>query len=292
MPGTTNTVQWQVEAFEPVLSALKIHLPAGGSVTNVVLNGALTGAPTNGASLIGDWQSMVYSFETNWIMPSSTGGTYQISFVTAREDGYAYVNANIPDGIDSRPYGTDGKTIARDIGAGTTPEIQNDTLPKTSPTFETISQALYRRGAVVQNIQITNNLAAGSVVTCRWSILSYPSLQARMNVELPSRSNFVGIGTLKATSNTWWRLPSSGTLVEYNASVSNDALVKVSSYYGLKQYYYQCAWRIPTNNDGTCGVVFEVAPSSQTNWVGAILPENVDTPNLTDGLTIEREIGR
>ncbi len=290
-PGVTNTIQWQIEAFEPVLSALKIHLPAGGSVTNVILNGALTGAPTNGASLIGDWQSMVYSFETNWIMPSSTGGTYQVNFLTARQDGYAYVNANIPDGIDSRPYGTDGKEIARDIGEGTTPEIQNDTLIVASPAFETLRQALYRRGAVVQGIEITNNLIPGNVVTCRWSLVTYPSLQARLNVDLPNGSNLVGTATLRATSNTWWRLPASGKLVEYNGSVSNDALAKVSSYYNLKQYYYQYAWKIPANNDGPCRITFEVAPPSLTNWVDTILPENADTPNTTAGVTIERLIG-
>jgi len=191
-----------------------------------------------------------------------------------------------------RPYGTDGKTIARDIGAGATPEVQNDTLIKTSPAFDTISQALYRRGAVVQNIQITNNLAAGSVVTCRWSILSYPSLQARMNVELPGGSNFVGIGTLWAGSHTSWRLPANGRIVEYNGAVSNDSLGKVTTYYSLKQYYYRYAWTVP-HDTGTCGIVFEVAPlASPTNWAAAILPENVDTPNLTDGLMIEREIGR
>jgi len=292
LPGVTNTIQWQVEAFEPILSALKIHLPVGGSVTNAILNGALTGAPTNGASLIGDWQSMVYSFETNWIMPSSTSGTYHVSFLTAREDGYAYVNANIPDGIDSRPYGTDGKAIARDIGAGATAEVQNDTLIKTSPTFETIGQALYRRGAVVQNIQITNSLTPGNVVTCRWSILSYPNLSARMDVDLPNGSNFVGIATFKATSNSWWRIPTTGTLVEYNGSVSNDPLTKVSSYYVLRNYYYEYAWKVPTNNNGACGITFEVTPSSSpTNWVDAILPKNVDAPNTTDGVTIERQIG-
>jgi hypothetical protein len=129
-PGATNTVQWQVESYEPVLSALKIRLPDGNSVTNVVLNGVLTGTPTNGATAVGDWQSKVYSFGTDWITPN-TPGTCRIGFLAARQDGYAYVNANIPDGIDSRPYGPDGKQIARDIaGGGTTPAIQNETLIK------------------------------------------------------------------------------------------------------------------------------------------------------------------
>jgi len=293
VPGTTNTVQWQVEACEPVLSALRIRLPAGGSVTNIVLNGVLTGSPTNVAAAIGDWQSKVYSFEADWITPNVSTGTCRIRFLTARQDGYAYVNANIPDGTDVRPYGLDGKEIARDIvGGGTTPDIQNETLIKVSPTFETLSQALYRRGCVAQDIQITNNLTPGSVVICVWSILTYPNPRSRLNVNLPSGSNFVGIGTLKATSNTWWRMPSSGTLVEYNASLINDSLAKVGSYYSLKQYYYQYAWTVP-DDTGTCAIVFEVVPSSSlTNWVGAILPENADGTNVTDGVRLQRQIGQ
>jgi hypothetical protein len=279
-----------VESYEPLLSGLKIRLPGGNSVTNVTLNGTMTGA-TNGATVLGDWQSKVYSFEADWITPN-TPGLCRIRFLTARQDGYAYVNANIPDGIDSHPYGTDGKEIARTIaGGGTTPAIQSETLTKAATIFDTLSLANYRRGSVVQSIQITNNLTSGSVETCRWSIVTYSSLQARMKVALPGGSNFVvGTGTLKATSNTWWRLPSSGTLVEYNAFATNDALAKVSSYYGLKQYYYQYAWRVPTNNDGTCGIVFQVATSSLTNWVDAILPESADGSYTTDGLTIHRPI--
>jgi hypothetical protein len=274
VPGTTNTIQWQVESFEPVLSGVKIRLPASNSVTNVVLNGVMMGA-ANGAALIGDWQSKVYSFQVDWITPN-TPGTCRIRFLTARKDGYAYVNANIPDGIDTRPYGTDGKEIARDIAAGgTTPDIQTEALTKASTTFETLVQAEYRAGSVVQNIQIGDNLTPGSVATCRWSILSYPKTGARMRVDLPSESDFIGVGSLKASSNTWWRLPRSGKITEYNGSVSNDSLDKVRTYYGLKQYYYQYVWTVP-NDTGTCNIAFEVAPAGLTNWVGAILPENVD----------------
>jgi hypothetical protein len=287
-PGTTNAIQWQVEAFEPVLSGVKIRLPLGGSITNVTLNGVLMGTGS-GSTTIGEWQSKVYSFQTDWITPSIPGAC-RIRFLTARKDGYAYVNANIPDGIDSDVYGPDGKEISRSIaGGGTTPAIQNEALTKASPAFEKIAQAEYRAGGVVQKIQITNNLTPGSVATCRWSILTYPSVQARMSVDLPGGSNFVGTGTKKATSNTWWRLPKSGTLVEYSGSVSNDSLAKVGTYYSLKEYYYQYVWTVP-NDTGTCSIAFEVAPNGLTNWVGAVLPENVDGTNVTDGVTIERQI--
>ena len=287
IPGTTNAIQWQVESFEPVLSGVKIRLPDGGSVTNVTLNGVPMGI-TNGTAAIGNWQSKVYSFQADWITPNMPG-TCRIRFLTARQDGYAYVNANIPDGIDARPYGPDGKEIARDIsGVGTTPAIQNETLTKASMAFETINQALYRRGCVVQNIEIGDNLIPGSVTTCRWSILTYPSIQARLRVDLPNEGDFIGAGTLKASSNTWWRLPGSGKIVEYNGSVSNDSLDKVSKYYNLKQYYYQYAWMVP-NDTGTCSIAFEVAPGALTNWVAAILPENVDL-RITNSVAIERDV--
>ena len=286
-PGTTNAIQWQVESFEPVLSGVNIRLPDGGSVTNVTLNGVMTGV-TNGTVVVGDWQSKVYSFEADWIAPK-VPGTCRIRFLTARQDGYAYVNANIPDGIDTRPYGSDGKEIARDIAVGgTTPDIQTEALTKASPAFETINQALYRRGCVVQNIQIGDNLTPGSMVTCRWSILTYPNIEARLRVDLPNEGDFIGTGTLKASSNTWWRLPGNGKIVEYNGSVSNDSLDKVSTYYNLKQYYYQYAWTVP-NDTGTCTIAFEVAPESLTNWMGAILSENVDG-RITNSVAIERDI--
>jgi hypothetical protein len=286
-PGTTNTIQWQVESFEPVLSGVKIRLADGGSVTNVTLKGRMTGV-TNGTETIGTWQSKVYSFQADWITPGMPG-TCRLRFLTARQDGYAYVNANIPDGIDARPYGPDGKEIARDIAVGAaTPDIQTEALAKASTAFETINQALYRRGCVVQNIEIGDNLIPGSVATCRWSILTYPSIEARLRVDLPNEGDFIGTGMLKASSNTWWRLPGSGKIVEYNGSVSNDSLDKVSKYYSLKQYYYQYAWTVP-NDTGTCSIAFEVAPGALTNWVAAILPENADL-RITNSLAIERDI--
>ena len=111
-------------------------------------------------------------------------------------------------------------------------------------------------------------------------------------MDLPGGASFAANGTQIATSNTWWRLPATGTLVEYNGSVTNDSVTSVSSYYFLKEYYYQYAWTIPTNNNGTCGIRFEVAPPSLTNWIDAILPDNADGTNVTDGLTIQRQIGQ
>jgi subtilase family serine protease len=288
-PGTTNTIQWQVEAFEPVLSGVKIRLPDGGSVTNVTLNGVMTGV-TNGAPVIGDWQSRVYSFQADWITPNMPG-TCRIRFLTARQDGYAYVNANIPDGIDSNPYGTDGKEIARDIsGVGTTPAIQNEVLTRASKTFESLAQAGYRRGSVVQNIQMNDNLTPGNVVTCRWSILTYPGVKARMRVDLPVEADFLGTGAKKATSNTWWRLPATGKLVEYNGSLANDSVQKLGTYYGLKQYCYQYVWTVP-NDPGTCRIGFDVTLGTLTNWIPAVLPDGVDGRVLgTAGLLIERDI--
>jgi hypothetical protein len=64
----------------------------------------------------------------------------------------------------------------------------------------------------------------------------------------------------------------------------------VSTSCKLKEYYYQYKWTIPTSN-GTCRITFEVAPSSLTNWVNAILPDGADGTNVTDGVTIQRQIG-
>jgi hypothetical protein len=289
VPGTTNTIQWQVEAYEPVLSGLKIRLPDGSSVTNVTLNGAMVGA-TNAVVVLGDWQSVVYSFQADWVVPDELG-TCRIRFLTARQDGYAYVNANIPDGIDTRPYGPDGKEIARDIsGVGTTPAIQNEVLTKASKTFESLAQAGYRRGSVVQNIQVNDNLTPGNVVTCKWSVLTYPGVKARMRVDLPVEADVLGAGAKKATSNTWWRLPATGKLVEYNGSLANDSVQKLGTYYGLKQYCYQYVWTVP-NDPGTCRIGFDVTLGTLTNWIPAVLPDGVDGRIVgTDGLLMERDI--
>lgn len=290
-PGATNTIQWQIESYEPVLSGARIRLPAGGSITNITLNGVLTGS-TNGPAVLGDWQSRIYSYTADWIVPNVSTGTCRVRFLAARQDGLAYMDANIPVGTDplNRPYGADGKEIARDISqGGTTTAIQNEVLIKTSKTFERISQAMYRAGGVVQNVQIPDNMTPGSVVTCRWSILSYPALTTRLRIDLPVENDLLGIGSIKATSNAWWRLPATGTLVEYNAAAANDSLATASTYYASRLRSYQYIWTVP-NDPGTCRIGFEVSLSTLTNWIGAILPENVDGQIETNRTQILRDL--
>lgn len=291
VPGETNTIQWQIESYEPVLSGLKIRLPAGGNVTNITLNGTLAGS-SNGTSVIGAWQSKVYSYMTDWVVPNVSTGTCRVRFLTARQDGYAYIDANIPNGTDplNRPFGTDGKEIARDIvSGGTTPAIQNEILTKAMKAFETVIQAQYRAGSVVQNIQVPDSLVPGSVATCRWSILSYPALKTRVRIDLPVEKDMLGIGTLKVTSNAWWRLPATGKLIEYNAAVANDSIEKVTTYYMARLRYYQYVWTVP-NDPGTFAMAFEVSPGSLTNWIGAVLPENADGRIETNHVQILRDI--
>jgi hypothetical protein len=126
-------------------------------------------------------------------------------------------------------------------------------------------------------------------VTCRWSVLSYPALNTRMRIDLPTEADVFGAGVLKTWSNSVWRLPALGTIAEYDGTVVNDASGPVARYYRMRQMNMQCIWTVP-NDPGPCRIRFEVPLSRTTNWVNAILREDVDGQIAADHQTIERVI--
>ena len=73
-------------------------------------------AEQDGRWHISTYQSKVYTFEYQWTVPEDAG-VCRIRFVNAQADGYAWMNGNIPGGVDSRPFETDGKEIERTISA-------------------------------------------------------------------------------------------------------------------------------------------------------------------------------
>lgn len=274
VPGSVCTVQWQVESYEPVLSGLKIRLPEGPGVTNVTLNGRLSGTSA-GTWAIGGLRSRIYSFEADWIVPNRPG-TCRVRFPAARQDGFAYVNANIPDGVDAAPYGTDGKEIARTIAAGgAAPALQSEPLTRDAKPFENFTDAQRRAGVVIRDIQIPDNLVPGSIVTCKWTVLSYPAAVSRLRMDLPSENDATGLGVLKGTTNSVWRMPKSGAVVEYDGTVSNDAPGPVPVFYKMSRRDLQYLWTVP-NDPGVCRISFEAAPANGVDWIGGVLREGVD----------------
>ena len=288
VPGTTNTIQWQVESYEPVRSGLKIRLPEGPGVTNVTINGRLAGSAP-GTWTIGGLVSQIFSFEADWIVPNRPGAC-RVRFPTARLDGYAYVNANIPDGVENAPYGVDGKEIARTIAAGgTTPALQHEALAKDAKPFEKITDAQRRAGVVIRNIEIPDNVVPGSIVTCKWTVLSYPAVVTRVRCDLPTENDMTGIGKLKRTTNGVWRMPTSGTIVEYDGTAANDASGAVSTYYKMAQRDMYYVWTVP-NDPGLCRINFDVALVNGVNWVGGVLRQGVDVRIETNRTQILRDI--
>ena len=274
VPGSVCPVRWQVEAYEPVVSGLKIRLPEGSGVSHVAINGRLAGTAP-GTWTLGEWVSKVYSFEADWTVPQFPG-TCRIRFLAARQDGYAYLNANIPAGVDAAPYGLDGKEIARTIAAGgTAPALQNETLPKDAKPFDAMKYAHRRAGVVVRNLAVPDNLVPGSVVTCRWTLLSYPAVLARLRFDLPTEPDAFGTGTVKRTTNGAWRVPASGAIVEFDATAANDAVGTPGSTYKILQRDLQYVWTVP-NDPGACRIAFETALASGSNWVECVLREGVD----------------
>ena len=63
---------------------------------------------------ISTYQSYIYTYQYQWTVPNNPG-IVRIRFVNAQPDGYAWMNGNIPGGVDSKPYGVDGKEIERTI---------------------------------------------------------------------------------------------------------------------------------------------------------------------------------
>ncbi len=254
-PGSVCPVRWQVEAYEPVVSGLKIRLPEGSGATNVTLNGRLAGTAP-GSWTLGEWESKIYGFEADWTVPPYPG-TCRIRFLAARQDGYAYLNANLPAGVDAAPYGMDGKEIARTIvPGGTALALQNETLFRDAKPFDTMKEVHRRAGIVVRNVSVPDNLVPGSVVTCRWTLLSYPPALSRLRFDLPAEASAYGTGTVARTSNGVWQVPAGPAIAEFDATAANDALGTTTTVYKNRPAHLQYVWTVP-NDPGTCRIAVE-----------------------------------
>ena len=274
VPGSVCPVRWQVEAYEPVVSGLKIRLPAGFGITNVTLNGRLAGTAP-GSWTLGEWESKIYSFEADWTVPQCPG-TCRVRFLAARQDGYAYLNANLPAGVDAAPYGMDGKEVARTIApGGTASALQNETLSRDAKPFDTMKEVHRRAGIVVRNLAIPDNLVPGSVVTCRWTLLSYPAALSRLRFDLPAEAAAFGTGTVARTTNGAWQVPAGPAIAEFDATAANDALGPTTTVYKTVQRDMQYVWTVP-NDPGTCRIAIETAMYAGTNWIRGVLREGVD----------------
>ena len=273
-PGSVCPVRWQVEAYEPVVSGLKIRLPEGSGATNVTLNGRLAGTAP-GSWTLGEWESKIYGFEADWTVPPYPG-TCRIRFLAARQDGYAYLNANLPAGVDAAPYGMDGKEIARTIvPGGTALALQNETLFRDAKPFDTMKEVHRRAGIVVRNVSVPDNLVPGSVVTCRWTLLSYPPALSRLRFDLPAEASAYGTGTVARTTNGVWQVPAGPAIAEFDATAANDALGPTTTVYKTVQRDMQYVWTVP-NDPGTCRIAVETAMYAGSNWIRGVLREGVD----------------
>ena len=289
VPGGVCPVRWQVEAYEPVVSGLKIRLPEGSVPAQVTLNGRLAGTAP-GSWTLGEWTSKIYSFEADWTVPRYPG-TCRVRFLAARQDGYAYLNANLPAGVDAAPYGLDGKEIARTIApGGTAPALQNETLVRDAKPFDTMKEVHRRAGVVVRNLAVPDNLVPGSVVTCRWTLLSYPAVLSRLRFDLPAEAAAFGTGTVVFATNGAWQVPAGDAIAEFDGTAANDALGPTTTVYKIAQRDFQYVWTVP-NDPGTCRIAFETAMAAGSNWIRGVLRENVDGRIEAGAGRVLRDVG-
>ena len=268
VPGSEAVIQWRILSYVPVISALRIRLPESTSVgRDITVNAMLTGVE-DGRWYISQERSKIYSFECRWNVPN-VPGTCRVRFVNAREDGFAYMNANIACGVDGRPYGVDGKEILRDIAPGSLDMGVETEDVRTSPPFvETVDQAILRAGSTAQMIEFPDYLAAGSTAICSWELLSYVPIRSRVRIALPSGGIHMAEGTRVGSGDGRWQL-------------SNRR---------AKAYRFQYQWTVP-DDPGNCRVRFINAEADGQIWMNANIPGNVDgRPHDLDGKEIRRTI--
>ena len=262
--GDRVTCRWQILSYVPLLSAMSIQLPNG---TNVTINAVRMGV-TDGRWAIGDRSSKVYSFECEWIVPDMPG-TARIRFLAAQQDGYAYMNASIPGGVDYRPYGADGKEIERDLVAGiaNTPVVSEDVVTA-QPWFDSLDSAVLRAGGTIESITIPDHLAAGSTVTCTWDVLSYVPVRSRINIGLPTGGSQMAEATCTGVRDGRWQISTSQS----------------------KVYTFVYRWIVP-NDPGLCRIRFVNAEDDGYAWMNGNIPGGADPrPAGTDGKEILRDI--
>jgi len=267
-PGDTVDLQWSILSYVPLRSAIRMAMPSG---VNVTLNAEQTGVEI-GPWVIGDRYSHIYSYECSWTVPDDPG-TCKVRFLGAQMDGYAYMNANIPGrtDVDWRPYGTDGKEVLRDITTNAlaeVPAISSENVVTNPPWFESLEESILRAGGTVTGISIPDNLTPGSVVTCRWDVLSYVPIRSRLVVDLPTLSDHMAEAVLTGVEDGSWQI----------------------SNYRAQVYSFEYLWTVP-DDPGECKVRFVNAQSDGYAWVNGNIPGGVDfRPDGVAGKEVLRTI--
>ncbi len=264
VPGTTQTVRWKILSYYPLLSSMKATFPTNQSAN---INGKLVGVEP-GRWKIYDRNSKVFVFEANWTVPQIPGDA-RIRFPAALTDGYAYMNANIPGGVDSRPYLTDGKEVLRTItSGGTNPGLYSENTTVVPPYFDTLNQSILRAGGTITRIDMPDNLTHGSTVRIRYDVLSYVPLLSRFKVKTAS-----------------------GADIQADTSLINTTLGRWSIYtFTSKVYTFEYNWTVP-NDPGDARIRFMNAQSDGYAYMNGNIPGGVDSrPYLTDGKEVLRTI--
>jgi len=269
VPGTTNTVQWSILSYVPLSSFMTVRLTNGVTTNDVMIKANRTGVEDGRWSIKGQ-RSKVYSFESTWIVPSWPGNC-RVWFSASQQDGLKYMIISIPGGVDSRPYGTDGKGIARTINSGGAfPVPASYTPPQNPPTYDSIDLAILRAGASLPRLDIpTNTFTPGQSVTTSWDVLSYVPIQSYLILRPPTEINN-----------------------EYNFLATQTNSVDGSYLIGGRRpkiYSFYRVWTVP--NDAGTGRIRIANTKSDSLAMTANMPGGVDPlPYGTDGKEIERYV--
>ncbi|OGV68503.1 MAG: hypothetical protein A2283_22190 [Lentisphaerae bacterium RIFOXYA12_FULL_48_11] len=267
VPGTTNTVQWSILSYVPLSSIMTVRLIYGGVTNDVMIQARRTGVEDGRWSIKGQ-RSKVYSFESSWVVPSIPGDC-RVWFSAAQQDGFKYMIINIPAGVGSRPYGSDGKQMVRTISAGGAfPVPVSYVPPQVLPLFDSIDLAILRAGAALPRISIsTNTFIPGQAITSSWDVMSYVPVESYLVLKPPTESDYNVLGT---QTNS----------VDGSYSIGGRK-PKIYSFYRV--------WTVP--NDAGTGRIRIANTKNDGLAMTANMPGGVDPrPYETDGKEIERDI--
>jgi parallel beta-helix repeat protein len=264
VPGDNITVRWKILSYYPLISSMKVTLPTNQTVN---INGRRVGVEP-GRWKIYDRNSKVFVFETNWVVPQVAGDS-RVRFAAALEDGYAYMNANVPGGVDSRPYLTDGKEILRTIvSGGTNRGIFTENTTVVPPYFDTLDKSILRAGGTITRINMSDNLVPGTTVTIRYDVLSYVPILSRFKVKTASGADIQAETVLVNTTDGRWSIYT----------------------YRSKVYTFEYNWTIPSDS-GDARIRFMNAQSDGYAYMNGNIPGGVDSrPYLSEGKEVLRTI--
>jgi hypothetical protein len=278
-PGQTNTVQWQVLSYVPILS--RVYASGPGVWTNFQ-NGTYKATTESPWNLYGR-HANVYSFECAWPVPQESGD-FNVWFNVAQMDGDQFMIPVIPDGVDARRNPAYPNVIERTIGAG-----GNGVAPQSAPDnwdspriFETVDQHKERSAATVTAVTLADNLRQGTRVTCQWTVQSYLDVKAQLLVlNLAQKQVWLTVDATQVGTPT-------NTTYKFQDRVN-------STWYYAQRTTFQATFTVP-NQPGDQQIYFRCQDSANTNssWMAGNLAAEVDArPVLENGMygrLIERTI--